>query len=33
MTANNVPIQPAAPHQSVLARHPLVFYFLIAYAG
>jgi membrane protease YdiL (CAAX protease family) len=33
MTATNVPVQPAAPHQSVLARHPLVFFFLIAYAG
>jgi uncharacterized protein len=27
------PAQPAAPHQGVLARHPLTFYFIIAYAG
>jgi membrane protease YdiL (CAAX protease family) len=27
------PLQPSAPHQGVLARHPLVFYFIIAYAG
>ena len=27
------PLQPAAPHQGVLARHPLTFYFIIAYAG
>jgi hypothetical protein len=27
------PVQPAAPHQGVLARHPLTFYFIIAYAG
>jgi uncharacterized protein len=26
------PVQPA-PHQGVLARHPLAFYFIIAYAG
>ena len=31
MTA--APLQPAAPHQGVLARHPLTFYFIIAYAG
>src|SRR5918998_3615114 len=37
MNAADVPLQPAAAHQSglagLLARHPLVFYFLIAYAG
>ena len=27
------PVQPSAPHQGVLARHPLPFYFVIAYAG
>jgi uncharacterized protein len=30
------PVQPAAPHRGIkalLARHPLVFFFLIAYAG
>jgi membrane protease YdiL (CAAX protease family) len=27
------PLQPAAAHQGVLARHPLLFYFIIAYAG
>ena len=27
------PVQPSAPHQSVLARHPVTFYFIIAYAG
>jgi uncharacterized protein len=27
------PVQPAAPHQGVLARHPLLFYSIIAYAG
>jgi hypothetical protein len=26
-------VQPDAPHQGVLARHPLVFYFIMAYAG
>jgi membrane protease YdiL (CAAX protease family) len=26
-------VQPDAPHQGVLARHPLTFYFLLAYAG
>jgi hypothetical protein len=31
--ATAAPMQPAAPHQGVLARHPLVFYSLIAYAG
>jgi CAAX protease family protein len=30
------PVQPAAPHRGIkalLARHPLVFYFLFAYTG
>jgi uncharacterized protein len=31
--ATAAPAQPAAPHQGVLARHPLTFYFIIAYAG
>ena len=31
--ATAAPGQPDAPHQSVLARHPLTFYFLLAYAG
>jgi uncharacterized protein len=31
--ATAAPVQPDAPHQSVLARHPLTFYFLLAYAG
>jgi uncharacterized protein len=31
--ATPAPVQPAAPHQGVLARHPLTFYFIIAYAG
>jgi membrane protease YdiL (CAAX protease family) len=30
--ATAAPVQPA-PHQGVLARHPLAFYFIIAYAG
>jgi membrane protease YdiL (CAAX protease family) len=33
MTTANPPIQSAAPYKGLLARHPLVFYFLIAYAG
>jgi hypothetical protein len=32
MTAANAPLQPSAPHQSVLARHPLISYFVMAYA-
>jgi membrane protease YdiL (CAAX protease family) len=32
MTAANAPLQPAAPRQSALARHPLVSYFVMAYA-
>ena len=31
--ATAAPVQPDAPHQGVLARHPLTFYFLLAYAG
>ena len=31
--ATAAPVQPDAPHQGVLARHPLTFYFIIAYAG
>ena len=31
--ATAAPVQPAAPRQGVLARHPLTFYFLLAYAG
>jgi CAAX protease family protein len=31
--ATAAPVQPAAPHQGLLARHPLTFYFIIAYAG
>jgi uncharacterized protein len=31
--ATAAPVQPAAAHQGVLARHPLLFYFIIAYAG
>jgi uncharacterized protein len=31
--ATAAPVQPDAPHQGVLARHPLIFYFLLAYAG
>src|SRR3954469_19822229 len=32
MTAANPPVQSASPYQGLLARHPLVFYFIIAYA-
>jgi uncharacterized protein len=34
--ANAAPVQPAAPHRGIralLARHPLTFYFIIAFAG
>jgi uncharacterized protein len=31
--ATAAPVHPDAPHQGVLARHPLTFYFIIAYAG
>ena len=33
MTAANPPVQSASPYKGMLARHPLVFFFLIAYAG
>ena len=33
MTTANPPVQSASPDKGLLARHPLVFYFLIAYAG
>src|SRR4051794_39851032 len=32
MTAANSPVQSASPYKGLLARHPLVFYFIIAYA-
>jgi uncharacterized protein len=31
--ATAAPLQPDVPHQGVLARHPLLFYVLIAYLG
>ena len=33
MTAANPPVQAASPSKGLLARHPLVFFFIIAYAG
>src|SRR4028118_435284 len=33
MTVANPPVQSASPDKGLLARHPLIFYFLIAYAG
>ena len=33
MTAANQPVQAASPSKGLLARHPLVFFFIIAYAG
>src|SRR5215208_1009215 len=33
MTAANPPVQSASPYKGLLARHPLVFFFIIAYAG
>ena len=33
MTTANPPVQSASPDKGLLARHPLIFYFLIAYAG
>jgi hypothetical protein len=33
MTAANPPVQAASPYKGLLARHPLVFFFIIAYAG
>ena len=33
MTAANPPVQSASPYKGLLARHPLVFFFIIAFAG
>ena len=33
MTAANPPVQAASPSKGLLARHPLVFFFIFAYAG
>src|SRR5919107_1097581 len=33
MSTANPPVQSASPYKGLLARHPLVFFFLIAYAG
>jgi membrane protease YdiL (CAAX protease family) len=33
MTAANPPVHSAFPYKGLLARHPLVFFFIIAYAG
>jgi membrane protease YdiL (CAAX protease family) len=33
MTAANPPVQAASPYKGLLARHPLVFFFIFAYAG
>src|SRR5215212_693169 len=33
MTSANPPVQSASPYKGMLARHPLVFFFIIAYAG
>jgi uncharacterized protein len=33
MTAANPPVQSTSPYKGLLARHPLVFFFIIAYAG
>jgi uncharacterized protein len=33
MTSANPPVQSASPYKGLLARHPLVFFFIIAYAG
>ncbi len=32
MSVANAPEQPATPHESLLARHPLIFYFFITFA-
>jgi uncharacterized protein len=32
MTAANPPVHSASPYKGLLARHPLVFFFVIAYA-
>jgi membrane protease YdiL (CAAX protease family) len=33
MTVSNPPVQSASPYKALLARHPLTFFFIIAYAG
>src|ERR687889_89539 len=33
MSTADPPVQSASPYKGLLARHPLVFFFLIAYAG
>src|SRR5215216_2690241 len=33
MTSANPPVQSASPYKGLLARHPLVFFFIFAYAG
>jgi uncharacterized protein len=33
MTTANAPERPSAPRAGLLVRHPLIFYFLLAYAG
>src|SRR5215210_8984290 len=33
MTSANPPVQSASPYKGLLARHPLLFFFIIAYAG
>src|ERR687890_1775594 len=33
MSTADPPVQSASPYKDLLARHPLVFFFLIAYAG
>src|SRR3954470_21051281 len=33
MTAANPPVQSASPYKGLLARHPLVFFFIFAFAG
>jgi len=33
MTTANPPVQSASPYKGLLARHPLTFFFIIAYAG
>src|SRR5215212_1294474 len=33
MTSANPPVQSASPYKGLLARHPLTFFFIIAYAG
>src|SRR5829696_2685420 len=33
MTSANPPVQSASPYKGLLARHPLVFFFIFAFAG